>query len=162
MLIAQDAIRNAAIWLQKGDSSKPTLVVLHGLFGMQVGSPYLPYLPDDMPVVALQAPELIEDIAIGSIRERALYYRDILVSLLDGRKPIVHILGLSFGGPLAFELAISLKRSPLNCGSLCLSDPTPFCQSIKSTVSMLAMRARLYDFCFGIVISKQTNFKHGV
>ena len=154
---------NAAIWLQKGDISKPTLVVLHALFGMQVGSPYVPYLPDDMPVVALQAPEYLEDVAIGSIRERAIYYRDILVPLLEGRSRIVHILGMSFGGPLAFELAVSLKGSPLNCGSLCLSDPIPFCRPIKSTISMmLALRARFYDFCFDLVISKHTNFRHGV
>ncbi|CAH0367051.1 unnamed protein product [Pelagomonas calceolata] len=129
---------------------------------MQVGSPYLPCFPDDMPVVALQAPELIEHTVIGSIRERAIYYRNILISLLDGRKPIVHIFGLSFGGPLAFELAISLQHSPLNCGSLCLSDPPPFCLPSKSTTSTLTMRARFYDFCFAVAISKQTNFQGGV
>lgn len=69
----------------------------------------------------------MQDITMGSIRERAIYYRDILIPLLEGRSQIVHILGISFGGPVAFELATSLKDSSLVCGSLCLGDPTPFC-----------------------------------
>ena len=113
MYIRQDAIRGVAMWLRKGDKSKPTLVIPHALFGTQIGAPYLPHLPDDMPVVALQAPELVEHITFGDIRERAIYYRDILVSLLEGRSQIIHLFSGSFGGPLAFELAVSLKHSLL-------------------------------------------------
>ena len=162
MFIRQDVIRGVAMWLQKGDARKPTLVVVHALFGMQIGTPYLPHLPDDMPVVAFQAPELVEDVAFGSIRERANYYRGILVSLLEGRTRIVHIFGASFGGPVAFELAVSLEDSPLNCESLCLADPTPFSTPIIQKINALRYRAGCYDTCFMLFMQKTTNFKYGV
>ena len=59
MLISKDAVHGSIVWLQRGDKSKPALVFLHGGLGTPVGASFLPQLPKDTPIVALQAPELI-------------------------------------------------------------------------------------------------------
>lgn len=53
------AIQGALIWLQKGDKSKPTLVLLHALYGTPAGMQLQKYMPPDWSIVAIQAPELV-------------------------------------------------------------------------------------------------------
>ena len=54
-----NAIQGALIWLQKGDNSKPTLVVPHAMFGTPIGQQIQKHMPHDMPIIAIQAPELL-------------------------------------------------------------------------------------------------------
>ena len=42
-----NAIQGALIWLQKGDCSKPTLVLLHALYGTPAGLPLQKHMPPD-------------------------------------------------------------------------------------------------------------------
>ena len=53
LFIEPDARHGAVVWLQKGDLSKPALVLLHGILGTSVGAQLQTYLPDDMPVITL-------------------------------------------------------------------------------------------------------------
>ena len=41
------AIQGALTWLQKGDKSKPTLVLLHALYGTPAGLPLQKHMPPD-------------------------------------------------------------------------------------------------------------------
>ncbi len=127
--IKPDALQGLSVWLNIGDASKPTLVIPHALLGLPIGKAFLPHLPPDMPVMALQAPDLIKECSISTVSERAEYYCKILVSQFEGRNPSVHLLGYSFGGPLAYEMALCLEDSPVNCKSVCLIDPVPICNS---------------------------------
>ena len=116
MSIRNDVVHGSVVWLQRGDKSKPALVFVHGGLGTAVGASFLPHLPKDTPVVALQAPELLEYQPTRSLTERAILYRDILFSAWGGCNLSVHVVGFSFGGPLAFELALlvfihSLRRT---------------------------------------------------
>ena len=41
------AIKGALTWLQKGDKSKPTLVLMHALYGTPAGLPLQKHMPPD-------------------------------------------------------------------------------------------------------------------
>lgn len=130
-----------------------------------MGQTLLPYLPPEMPVIALQAPDLIKECSISTVSERAEYYCKILVSQFEGRNPSVHLLGYSFGGPLAYEMALCLKDSPVNCKSVCLIDPVPICNSPHPGISqhqMLLLRAKEYDILFFYSLQIETNLQQGV
>ncbi len=115
-----------------------------------------------MPIVTLQATELLEDLQVSSLAERAEFYRDVLVSELRGYHQTIHIVGYSLSGALSFELALSLDESTLNCGSLCLIDPVPYCPRSKETKGDLIRRAKAYDLAYGTLLHTETNFRAGV
>lgn len=136
--------------------------MIHALTGTRIGERLQPLLPADMPFVALQAPDLLGDFPVRTIRERAISYRDILVSELGAYSSTVHLIGYSLSGALAFELAQCFQDSILNCASLCLLDPVPFCSRPTSTTSYLMERATKYDLAFGIYARKEMNFRKAV
>ena len=113
------------------------------------------HLPDDLPVISLQAPELVGDCPVDSLFERAVSYRNLLVDELYGHNQTIHLVGYSFSGALSFELALCLNDSPLRCGSLCLVDPVPYCPQPKSTMSFLMHRAQCYDLFLGSMLRKE-------
>ena len=84
------AVEGALVWIQKGDRSKPTLVVPHALFGTPMGSFFHEHLPDDVPIIAIQAPELLGKTSITTISERISFYRDLLISELADYNPCIH------------------------------------------------------------------------
>ena len=86
-------------------------------------------MPPDLPIIAVQAPELVRNTSITSTLERVFFYRDLLVSELAHYNPCILIIGYSLGGYLAYELVQSLENTKLFCGALCLVDPAPFCPS---------------------------------
>ena len=59
ILYDANAIQGALTWVQKGDKSKPTLVLLHALYGTPAGMQLQKYMPPDWSIVAIQAPELV-------------------------------------------------------------------------------------------------------
>ena len=86
--------------------SKPVLVFVHALFGTPIGDHLKPLLPSEMPIISLQAPDLLRDLPVSSIRERSLYYLSILVSELGDMNRSIQLVGFSLSGLLAFDLAI--------------------------------------------------------
>ena len=113
------------------------------------------HLPDDLPVISLQAPELVRDCPVDSLLARAASYRNLLVDELYGHNQTIHLVGYSFSGALSFELALCLNDSPLRCGSLCLVDPVPYCPQPKSAMSFLMHRAQCYDLFLGSMLRKE-------
>jgi thioesterase domain-containing protein len=117
------------------------------MFGTPIGSYITPLLPSEMPIISLQAPDLLRDLPVSSIRERSLYYLNVLVSELGDMNRSIHLVGYSLSGPLAFDLALCTKDSTLNCESICLIDPTPPLSigSSYSKINPLLQRAKNYD-----------------
>ena len=136
--------------------------MIHGVSGLSVGSLFKPYFPDDISIILLQAPDLVKDVPNFSLHERALYYKKLLECELNGKCQSVHLVGYSFGGALAFELALCMKDSSLVCGSLGLIDPVPYGRKPKETKSYLMRRAEAYDFYFSYLLSMETDFRKGV
>lgn len=143
------------MWLQKGDPSKPALVFLHAVWGTPIGAKMIHHLPDDLPIISLQAPELVRDCPVHSLLERAISYRNLLVSELSGHNPSIHIVGYSFSGALAFELALCVRNSMLSCKSLCMIDPVPYCSRPANTMSFLMVRAMCYDLFLSSMLRKE-------
>ena len=160
-----NAIQGVLTWVQKGDKLKPTLVLLHALYGTPAGLPLKKHMPPDMPIIAIQAPELVREISITSTSERVTFYRNLLISeLANYNNPHIQIMGYSLGGYLAYELARSLEGTKLVCGSLCLVDPPPLCPSsmVRPKRSYLMRRARTYDTIFKGLLGKDTSFTEAV
>lgn len=144
--------------MQKGDKTKPVLVILHAVTATRIGKPLVPLLPNDMPIMALQAPELVSSFHVKTSSERALAYRDIIISEWGDYNPTMHLLGYSISGPLSYELALCMQDTNVKCASLCLLDPVPYCPRPASTVNDLMRRAGTYDLLLGIFSHKDTNF----
>ena len=101
------------------------MVFLNGVSGLAAGAELSRYLPNDVSIISIQAPDLLENFYVKNIAERAAYYLKMLVAELDGHSQSVHLVGYSGGGPLAFEIALQAKTSTLKCKSLCMIDATP-------------------------------------
>ena len=144
--------------MQKGDKTKPVLVLLHAFTATRIGKPLVPLLPDDMPIMSLQAPELVSNFPVKTSSERALAYRDILISEWGDYNPTMHLCSYSLSGPLSYELALCMQDTNVKCASLCLLDPVPYCPRPDSTMSYLMQRARTYDSAIGLYARKDTNF----
>ena len=151
------------MWIQKGDNSKPTFVLLHALYGTPAGLPLQKHMPHDVPIIAIQAPELLGIRSIANISERISFYRDLLLSELTDYNPCVHVMGYSLGAILAYGLAQSMENTRLCCASLCLVDPTPLSGTIKTTPkSFLSARAGTFDITCRAFLNKETSFEQGV
>ena len=137
---------------------------MHALYGTPAGLPLQKHMPPDMPIIAIQAPELVVKTSITSTLERVLFYRDVLISELANYNPCVHIMGYSLGGFLGYELAQSLEHTKLCCASLCLVDPAPFCPSslVRPELDYLIVRAGTYDNVFKGLLNKDTSFGQAV
>jgi hypothetical protein len=110
--------------------------------------------------MTLQAPEFLrEDFLVKNIRERAAAYMEILASELSGQFPSIHLVGFSFGGPLAFEMALCAENSGVKCSSISMIDPTPYGVPHVNR-SNLQKRASYYDDILGTMMP--TNLEHAV
>ena len=125
LFITPTAKQGIFVWRQKGAASKPVVVFLNGVSGLAAGAELSRYLPNDVSIISIQAPDLLENFYVKNIAERAAYYLKMLVAELDGHSQSVHLVGYSGGGPLAFEIALQAKTSTLKCKSLCMIDATP-------------------------------------
>ena len=63
--------------------SKPAVVFLNGVSGLAAGAELPRYLPKDVPIISIQAPDLLENFSVESITERAAYYLKLLISELN-------------------------------------------------------------------------------
>ena len=113
-----------------------------------------------MPIISIQAPELLGATSIANISQRVEFYRDLLIAELAEHNPCVHIIGYSLGGILAYGLAQSMKDTKLFCASLCLVDPPPLSAQRGSEIqkSYLCLRAEILDSTCGNYLNKKTNF----
>ena len=102
---------------------------MHALYGTPAGLPLQKHMPRDVPIIAIQAPELLGMTSIANISQRLIFYRDLLIAELAEYNPCVHIMGYSLGAILGYGLAQSMKNTKVFCGSLCLVDPTPLSAS---------------------------------
>ena len=84
LFINPTAKHGIVVWRQYGDASKPVVVILNGISGLAAGAELPRYLPNDVSIISIQAPDLLENVCFKSITERAAYYLKTLVSELDG------------------------------------------------------------------------------
>ena len=154
LFINPTAQQGIFVWRQLGAASKPVVVFLNGISGLAAGAELPHYLPNDVSIISIQAPDLLENFHVRSITERAGYYLKMLISELDGHSRSMHLVGYSGGGPLAFEMALQAKTPALKCKSLCMIDPTPYCQIPEATESYLMQRAKCYDLFSGFLHRK--------
>ena len=150
LFINPTALQGIFVWRRKGATSKPVVVFLNGISGLAAGSELPSYLPNDVSIISIQAPDLLKNICIKNITERAGYYLQMLISELDGHSRSMHLVGYSGGGPLAFEIALQAQTSTLKCKSLCMIDPTPHCPISDTSLQCslgdyLMRRAKSYD-----------------
>ena len=117
-----------------------------------------------MPIIAIQAPELLGMRSITNVSQRIIFYRDLLISELADYNPCVHMLGISLGGLLSYGLAQSMKGTKLFCASLCLVDPSPLSAPKQGMLqkSELSTRAALFDTLCNLALKKETSFLQGV
>ena len=165
LFINPTAQQGIFVWRQLGAASKPVVVFLNGISGLAAGAELPRYLPNDVSIISIQAPDLLENFYVTSIAERAGYYLKMLISELDGHSRSMHLVGYSGGGPLAFEIALQAKTSALKCKSLCLIDPTPYPFSATSPCSLgdyLMRRAEKYDMFSRFLLGKHTGFEQAV
>ena len=129
---------------------------------MPVATQLQPYMPCDWPILTLQAPELVHKLEspIPDFFGRAMLYNGYVAH--ECKNTVVHIVGYSHTGPLAFEMALSVTTTKLSCESLCLIDPLPFAIQNRPTVSLVLERARMWDFVFGTLMLIETNFARAV
>ena len=137
---------------------------MHALYGTPAGLPLQKHMPRDVPIIAIQAPELLGMTSIANISQRLIFYRDLLIAELAEYNPCVHIMGYSLGGILAYGLAQSMKDTKLFCASLCLVDPTPLSSASDDGTqkSYLSDRAEIFDITCRAFLNKETNFLQGV
>jgi len=83
LFINPTAKQGIVVWRQYGDASKSAMVFLNGISGLPAGAELQRYLPDDVPIISIQAPDLLENFRIESITERAAYYLKLLISELN-------------------------------------------------------------------------------
>jgi pimeloyl-ACP methyl ester carboxylesterase len=108
--------------LSLNSPSKPTIILLHGLFCSHLEFAYLTPHLQDYHVLLVDLP--------GHSRSRAIAFHladtvDRLAALIAQRAPAgtAHVVGVSFGGFLALELA---RAHPARVRSVVASGATPF------------------------------------
>ena len=111
-----------AITLQEGDSSLDPIIFTYGIQGITVGREVTSKFRSH-PVYAIQAPEYSRDIDIFTMKDRALFHLSEIKELKLERR--LHLIGFSFGGPLAVLIALLMQDENLRF-SLTLIDPVPF------------------------------------
>ncbi|WP_405710348.1 MULTISPECIES: non-ribosomal peptide synthetase [unclassified Streptomyces] len=119
--------------LRTGGDRTPLICVHPGLGLSWSYVNLLPHLAPDRPVHTLQSPALLTGAAglpatIGEMAD--LYLRS--VRELRPRGPYL-LLGRSFGGPLAHELAVRLRRAGEEVGMLAVVDAIPMPEAIRGT-----------------------------
>ena len=162
LFINPTAQQGIFVWRQLGAASKPVVVFLNGISGLAAGAELPRYLPNDVSIISIQAPDLLENFYVTSIAERAGYYLKMLISELDGHSRSMHLVGYSGGGPLAFEIALQAKTSTLKCKSLCMIDATPYCPISDLLGDYLMGRAEKYDMFSRFLLGKHTGFEQAV
>ncbi|WP_425296241.1 amino acid adenylation domain-containing protein [Nocardia asiatica] len=107
--------------LRPGGSAAP-LFCVHPVSGISWSYAGLAaYLDPDRPIYGLQTPVLAGDEVLpGSIEEWARRY----VALIRSKQPTgpYHLLGWSFGGVIAHEMAVQLRRAGEEVGTLAVMD----------------------------------------
>ena len=112
--------------------------------------------------MTLQAPELVRDVPSGTFRDRSVLYGELLASEWGDLNKSMPLVGYSHSGPLAFEVALCISGGMLNCRSLCMVDPVPYCARAENTGSVLQERAAFYDFAFGTLLLTDACLAQGV
>ncbi|MFI9162702.1 amino acid adenylation domain-containing protein [Kitasatospora aureofaciens] len=109
----------------RAGGSRPPFFMLHS--GAGLGWPYMPlarFVPEDTPLYALQARGVdgTGELA-GSVREMAADYLDRIRSVQPSGP--YHLLGWSFGGIVAHEMAVQLRAAGEEVAALVILDTYP-------------------------------------
>ncbi|MFI6151838.1 non-ribosomal peptide synthase/polyketide synthase, partial [Kitasatospora sp. NPDC051170] len=109
----------------RAGGSRPPFFMLHS--GAGLGWPYMPlarFVPEDIPLYALQARGVdgTGELA-GSVREMAADYLDRIRSVQPSGP--YHLLGWSFGGIVAHEMAVQLRAAGEEVAALVILDTYP-------------------------------------
>ncbi|WNF28008.1 amino acid adenylation domain-containing protein [Streptomyces sp. C11-1] len=109
----------------KPTGTRPPLFCLHS--GVGFALPYVGlarHIGDDHPIYGIQAPSITELAPLpGSVREMAAQYA-ALIKEVRPQGPY-HLLGWSFGGSLAYEIAVELQRGGDEVGLVADLDSYP-------------------------------------
>jgi thioesterase domain-containing protein/aryl carrier-like protein len=107
------------------NGTRPPLFCLHSGVGFSL--PYLglvPYLGPDQPIYGIQAPCVVGDAPLpASVEATADEYLEI-IRRVQPTGPY-HLLGWSFGGTLAYEMAVRLRAAGDEVGVLAVLDAYP-------------------------------------
>lgn len=107
------------------DGDRTPLFCVHSGVGLSLSYLTLvPYLHPDQPVYALQSPTVVDGAALPeTIEENAAEY----IRLIKEVRPEgpYHLLGWSFGGLLAYEMAVQLRAAGDEVGLLTVMDSFP-------------------------------------
>lgn len=107
------------------DGDRPPLFCVHSGVGLSLSYLTLvPYLHPDQPVYALQSPTVVDGAPLPeSMEENAATY----VRLIKEVRPQgpYHLLGWSFGGLLAYEMAVQFRAAGDEVGVLTVMDSFP-------------------------------------
>jgi enterobactin synthetase component F len=132
--------------------SSPPLFCVHPSTGLSWGyAGLLPYLAD-RPVVGLQARAMTDaSYCTESVEAMAADYLT-LVRQLDATGPY-HLLGYSFGGRVAFEMAVALQRMGEPVGNVMLLDSSPPPDTpYDASTENFALDAALREYFLSILV----------
>ncbi len=133
--------------MKSGDSTKPPLFFIHAIWGnILFYRNFSPYLETDRPVYGLQAQGLDgKQKPLTSIAEMATNYIEEIQSI-QPHGPYL-LLGFSFGGLIAFEIAQQLHDRGQEIQLLALVDPSspnlPQSDSDGSTISRTSLLTKI-------------------
>ncbi|MFC7546918.1 amino acid adenylation domain-containing protein [Plantactinospora sp. GCM10030261] len=106
------------------DGGRAPLICVHPVLGLGWGyAGLLGHLDPDRPVYALQAPALSGAADPASVTDLAVDYLDRIRGIVRGGP--VHLLGWSFGGLVAHEMAVRSRDAGADPGLLVLLDAYP-------------------------------------
>lgn len=109
------------VCLREGDKKKTPLVTIHGVNGItKEFEELLPYLPHDRPVYAVRSQALLrQGRVLVTVEDMAAYYLG-QYRLIEDRAP--NLIGFSFGGLVALEMARQLVEQSQPVGMVALLD----------------------------------------
>jgi len=129
------------IRFRAGAASQTPIVFMYPGSGLPVGSEVTRYLSNNQPVYGTLAPELSgSPFFSGTLAGRARDHANVLKERFSDVG--VHLVGYSFGGPVAYEIAHQLAEAGVMC-TLTLLDPIPIPCQFKSKQSVLELRREI-------------------
>ena len=114
---------SSSIVALKQEGTKQPLFLIHGVDGsIDRFHLFARHLAPDQPAYAIQSQALVEDqVALTRVEDLARYYLTEVRTVQP--HGFYHLLGYSFGGLLAFEMARQLRSSGDGVGLLAIIDP---------------------------------------
>lgn len=122
-----EPLSGCLVCLSEGKSANMIPIVLvHGGDGFPCGFALTVTLNDsERPVYCFQAPEHIGNFSLvgGTVQDRARQYLSALLFHFDGMSSGAHLVGVSGGGALAYEIAVILQQKNIFCSVALVDSP---------------------------------------